>query len=95
MVYSVIIQIGRFLGNSLFDSLKINNVRNKAGQENIYDITTEEIDILVQEIIKERNDNGKGYLSVEEIQDVAEKVVINNGYIKIGAAYVNCGSEHC
>ena len=85
----MILQIGRFLDNSLFDSSKIKNVLNKTGQKIKYDIATEEIDILVHEIIKERNDNCKMYLSVEEVQDIAKKAVINNGYIKVGTAYVN------
>ncbi|MBU3213737.1 hypothetical protein LL033_13130 [Clostridium estertheticum] len=81
-----------------FDALKIKNTIKKVGtqiadyiktEEIIYYITTEEIDDLLQKIIKELNDNGKECITVEDIQDTIEKLMINNGYIKIGVAYSN------
>ena len=76
-----------------FDSEKIRNVIKKSSEQIIYSITTDEIDVLVQEIIKELNDNGKVYFNVEEIQDVVEKLLLDNGYTKIGVAYSNYRKE--
>ncbi|MBW9150750.1 ATP cone domain-containing protein [Clostridium estertheticum] len=81
-----------------FDVLKIKNTIKKVGtqiadyiktEEIIYYITTEEIDDLLQKIIKEFNDNGKECITIEEIEDTIEKLMIDNGYIKIGVAYSN------
>lgn len=76
-----------------FDFSKIKNVIKKAGEQIGYEITIEESDVLVQEIIKELKDNGKECLIVEEIQDAVEKVLIDNGYIQIAVAYSNYRKE--
>lgn len=76
-----------------FNSSKIKNVIKKAGEQIGFDITREENDNLVQKIIKELNDSDKENFIVEEIQDAVVKVLIDNGYIKVGIAYSNYRKE--
>lgn len=89
-VRSVIKRDGR---KTEFDPHKIENALKKAGEQIKNGITDEEVEILTRKIMEKLDDKGRECFDVEEIQDTVEKVLIDDGYNTIGAAYSNYRSE--
>ncbi|MEM4726423.1 MAG: ATP cone domain-containing protein, partial [Nitrososphaerales archaeon] len=72
-----------------FDRLKIANAIYKAAKSvNEGDLNVaDELSLKVVKVLEEKYKNG-GIPTVEEIQDVVETTLINDGYAKVAKAYI-------
>ena len=76
-----------------FDSAKITNAIKGACEEIGASIKESEIFELTQKVIKRLEDLTNEKISVEEIQNMVEKTLMNSGYKSIGTAYSNYRNE--
>ncbi|MDT8717287.1 anaerobic ribonucleoside-triphosphate reductase [Clostridium sp. 19966] len=76
-----------------FNSLKITEAVKGAAQEISFEIKESEAVELTQKVIKKIEDGNITKISVEDIQNMVEKSLIENGYKEIGLAYSNYRKE--
>lgn len=76
-----------------FNSVKITNAIKKACNESTLELKESEIIDLTQKVIKKFEDEDKNKVSVEEIQNMVEHVLTDNGFKEIGMAYSNYRKE--
>ena len=76
-----------------FNMDKIYNAINKAATEEGVTLRTSEVFFCVQKVINYIEDVNKYSISVEEIQNLVEKSLRDNGYEKIALAYSNYRKE--
>lgn len=76
-----------------FKSIKITNAIKKASIEIGYELKESEIFQLTQKVIENIEDINPEKISVEEIQNMVEKVLLKNQFREIGLAYSNYRKE--
>lgn len=76
-----------------FNSIKITDAIKGAAQEITFRLRESEAVELTQKVIKRLEELEKNYVTVEEIQNLAEATLIENGYKEIGLAYSNYRKE--
>jgi ribonucleoside-triphosphate reductase len=76
-----------------FNSIKITDAIKGAAQEITFRLRESEAVELTQKVIKRLEELEKNYVTVEEIQNIAEATLIENGYKEIGLAYSNYRKE--
>lgn len=76
-----------------FDPVKITNAIKGAADEVAFTIKESEAFDLTQKAIKKLEDGGKKRISVEEIQDIVEHTLLENGYELIGFTFSNYRKE--
>lgn len=76
-----------------FNLVKISNAIKGASEEIGFPIRESENLELTQAVIKQLEKMGKESISVEEIQNVVQKTLIEKGYNEIGAIYSNYRNE--
>ncbi|GLC31024.1 anaerobic ribonucleoside-triphosphate reductase [Clostridium omnivorum] len=76
-----------------FDPVKITNAIKGAADEIAFTIKESEAFELTQKAIKKLEDGGKKRISVEEIQDIVEHTLLENGYELIGFTFSNYRKE--
>ncbi len=76
-----------------FDAVKISNAIKGAAEEIAFDMKESEIMSLTQRVIKKIEDSHKKEISVEDIQNLVERVLIDNNFNEIGYAYSNYRKE--
>ena len=76
-----------------FNSLKITNAIKGAADEIGFCLKESEAVELTQKAIKLIEEQYHGEITVEEIQNVVEKILFNNGHNPIGVAYCNYRKE--
>ncbi|MBU5486194.1 anaerobic ribonucleoside triphosphate reductase [Clostridium sp. MSJ-11] len=76
-----------------FDTTKITNAIKGASEEIAYNLKESEVIDLTQKIIKRLEDIDSGEISVEEIQNLVENILLENGYREIGIVYANYRKE--
>ncbi|WP_066889625.1 anaerobic ribonucleoside triphosphate reductase [Clostridium nigeriense] len=76
-----------------FDSIKISNAIKKAGYEIGEKLKESEVLEIVQKTISYIEEEGKDKVTVEEIQNIVEKSLIDKGYENIKLVYYNYRRE--
>ncbi|NLP28801.1 MAG: anaerobic ribonucleoside-triphosphate reductase [Clostridia bacterium] len=76
-----------------FNSVKITEAIKGAAQEITFNLKESEAVELTQKVIKKIEALGFDYISVEDIQNIVEKTLIENGYYEIGNSYSNYRRE--
>ncbi|GAA0728528.1 anaerobic ribonucleoside triphosphate reductase [Clostridium malenominatum] len=76
-----------------FDSTKITSAIKGASEEIAYNLKESEFIDITQKIIKRLEDINSEEISVEEIQNLVEVTLVQNGYKEIGAIYANYRKE--
>mgnify|MGYP000932882089 CR=1 FL=1 len=76
-----------------FNSIKITNAIKKASIEIGYELKESEIFQLTQRVIENIEDINTEKISVEEIQNMVEKVLLENQFMEVGLAYSNYRKE--
>ncbi|MCS4464185.1 ATP cone domain-containing protein [Clostridium botulinum] len=76
-----------------FDVVKISNAIKGAAEEIAFDMKESENISLTQKVIKKIEDSNKEEISVEDIQNLVEHVLIDSGFKEIGYAYSNYRRE--
>lgn len=76
-----------------FNSIKITNAIKGAAEEIAYSLRESEAINLTQEVIKKLEEIEGPRITVEEIQNMVEKVLLDNGYATIGLTYSNYRKE--
>jgi ribonucleoside-triphosphate reductase len=76
-----------------FDPIKITSAIKGAADEIAFTIKESEAFDLTQKAIKKLEDSGKKRISVEEIQDIVEHTLLDNGYELIGVTFSNYRKE--
>ncbi|ACO84673.1 anaerobic ribonucleoside triphosphate reductase [Clostridium botulinum] len=75
------------------DVVKISNAIKGAAEEIAFDMKESENISLTQKVIKKIEDSNKEEISVEDIQNLVEHVLIDSGFKEIGYAYSNYRRE--
>lgn len=70
-----------------FNSIKITNAIRKACDEGSSSLKESEVIELTQKVIKKIEDDNLDKITVEDIQNTVEIILVNNGYKEIGSAY--------
>ncbi|WP_027623610.1 anaerobic ribonucleoside triphosphate reductase [Clostridium lundense] len=76
-----------------FDSTKITNAIKGASEEIGYNLKESEFIDLTQKVIRRLEDTEEKEISVEEIQNILEKTLLENNYREVGTAYANYRKE--
>lgn len=76
-----------------FDSVKITNAIKGAAEEIAFNIKESEAYELTQKVIKQLEDLEKTEITVEEIQNIVENILVHNGFQLIGNTYSNYRKE--
>ncbi|MCH5138784.1 anaerobic ribonucleoside-triphosphate reductase, partial [Clostridiaceae bacterium UIB06] len=76
-----------------FDSIKITNAIKGASEEIGYELKESDFIDLTQKVIRQIEDIEVDELNVEEIQNIVEKILLENSYREIGNAYYNYRKE--
>ena len=76
-----------------FDSIKITNAIRGAADEIAFNLKESEIIELTQKVLEKIEDLEKEQLTVEEIQNIVEDKLLENGYKPIGVAFSNYRRE--
>lgn len=76
-----------------FDAVKISNAIKGSAEEIAFDMKESEVISLTQRVIKNIEDSDKKEISVEDIQNLVEHILIDNGFNEIGYAYSNYRKE--
>ena len=72
-----------------FDSIKITNAIKGAAMEIAFNLKESEALFLTELVTKNIEKTGKDKISVEEIQNIVEKVLVENNHKEIGNTYYN------
>lgn len=76
-----------------FNYMKITDAIKAAALEIAFNLKESEAVELTQKVIKRIEELEKDAVSVEEIQNIVEEILLNNGYKEIGTAYSNYRRE--
>lgn len=76
-----------------FNSVKITEAIKGAAQEITFNLKESEAVDLTQKVIKKIEALGFDYITVEDIQNIVEKTLLENGYYEIGNSYSNYRRE--
>lgn len=76
-----------------FNSVKITEAIKGAAQEITFNLKESEAVELTQKVIKKIEALGFDYITVEDIQNLVEKTLLENGYYEIGNSYSNYRRE--
>ncbi|WP_315116719.1 anaerobic ribonucleoside triphosphate reductase [uncultured Clostridium sp.] len=76
-----------------FDTTKITNAIKGASEEIAYNLKESEVIDLTKEVIKKLEDINNEEISVEEIQNLVENTLLENGCKEVGIAYANYRKE--
>lgn len=76
-----------------FNSVKITEAIKRAAQEVNFSMRESEVVELTQKVIRKVENAGNENITVEEIQNLVESTLIENGYDSIGQAYSNYRQE--
>ncbi|NLZ48307.1 MAG: anaerobic ribonucleoside-triphosphate reductase [Clostridiales bacterium] len=76
-----------------FNSVKITEAIKGAAQEITFNLKESEAIELTQKVIKKIESLGFDYITVEDIQNLVEKTLFENGYHEIGNSYSNYRKE--
>lgn len=79
--------------NMAFDSSKISNAISSAANEINFYLSKDVLNKLTKECVETIEKINKDEVTVEEIQDVVEEVLLNNGYDKLYNTYKNYREE--
>lgn len=76
-----------------FDSIKITNAIKGAAEEIAFSLKESEAIELTQRVIEQIENKGYEKITVEEIQNIVEYILLQNGHKPIGVAYSNYRRE--
>jgi ribonucleoside-triphosphate reductase len=76
-----------------FNSVKVTEAIKGAAREIAFNLKESEAIELTQKVIKRIEELEKKRISVEEIQNLVEKILLENGYNEIGSTYSNYRQE--